>query len=107
MTRGQESEEIASQISDVKSEISDGTKPKLVPLTQKSIPTMFCLSGGDMPDVPQSPGGLLGADFSIENGRYKVTRIYDNENWNPDLRSPLSTPGALARFRAGFLLPSC
>ena len=27
--------------------------------------------GGDMPDVPQSPGGLLGADFAIENGRYK------------------------------------
>ncbi len=50
--------------------------------------------GGDMPEVPQSPGGLLGADFSIENGRYKVNRIYDNESWNPDLRSPLSTPGA-------------
>jgi tricorn protease len=50
--------------------------------------------GGDMPDVPQSPGGLLGADFAIENGRYKVTRIYDNENWNPDLRSPLAVPGA-------------
>jgi tricorn protease len=50
--------------------------------------------GGDMPDVPQSPGGLLGADFAIENGRYKVTRIYDNESWNPDLRSPLSSPGA-------------
>jgi tricorn protease len=50
--------------------------------------------GGDMPEVPQSPGGLLGADFAVENGRYKVTRIYDNENWNPDLRSPLSSPGA-------------
>src|SRR6266404_2091586 len=50
--------------------------------------------GGDMPEVPQSPGGLLGADFAIENGRYKVNRIYDNESWNPDLRSPLSTPGA-------------
>lgn len=50
--------------------------------------------GGDMPDVPQSPGGLLGADFAIENGRYKVTRIYDNESWNPELRSPLATPGA-------------
>jgi len=50
--------------------------------------------GGDMPEVPQSPGGLLGADFSIENGRYKVNRIYDNESWNPELRSPLSTPGA-------------
>src|SRR5689334_9581590 len=50
--------------------------------------------GGDMPSVPQSAGGLLGADFAIENGRYKVTRIYDNESWNPDLRSPLATPGA-------------
>jgi len=50
--------------------------------------------GGDMPDVPQVQGGLLGADFAIENGRYKVARIYDNENWNPDLRSPLAVPGA-------------
>jgi tricorn protease len=50
--------------------------------------------GGDMPSVPQQVAGLLGADFAIENGRYKVTRIYDNESWNPDLRSPLATPGA-------------
>ncbi|HYK21843.1 MAG TPA: PDZ domain-containing protein [Pyrinomonadaceae bacterium] len=50
--------------------------------------------GGDMPNVPPVVGGLLGADFAIENGRYKVTRIYDNESWNPDLRSPLATPGA-------------
>ena len=50
--------------------------------------------GGDMPTVPQVVGGLLGADFTIENGRYKVTRIFDNESWNPDLRSPLATPGA-------------
>ncbi len=52
--------------------------------------------GGDMPEVPNSPGGLLGADFAIENGRYKITRIFDNESWNPDLRSPLATPGANA-----------
>ena len=50
--------------------------------------------GGDMPDVPQFAGGLLGADFAIENGRYKMTRIYDNESWNPDLRAPLAAPGA-------------
>src|SRR4029077_18794592 len=50
--------------------------------------------GGDMPGVPQVQGGLLGADFAIENGRYRVTRIYDNENWNPELRSPLAVPGA-------------
>jgi tricorn protease len=47
-----------------------------------------------MPSVPPVVGGLLGADFEIDNGRYKVARIYDNESWNPDLRSPLATPGA-------------
>jgi tricorn protease len=50
--------------------------------------------GGEMPDVPPVQGGLLGADFTIENGRYKVARIYDNESWNPELRSPLASPGA-------------
>jgi tricorn protease len=49
--------------------------------------------GGDMPATPTSSGGLLGADFAIDNGRYKITRIYDNESWNPDLRAPLATPG--------------
>jgi tricorn protease len=49
--------------------------------------------GGDMPGVPAPAGGLLGADFTIENGRYRIARIYDNENWNPDLRAPLSAPG--------------
>ncbi|HEY6231147.1 MAG TPA: PDZ domain-containing protein [Pyrinomonadaceae bacterium] len=50
--------------------------------------------GGDMPEVPTAQGGLLGADFAIENGRYRVTRIYDNESWNPELRAPLAAPGA-------------
>ncbi len=51
--------------------------------------------GGAMPEVPQQgPGcGLLGADFVIDGGRYKITRIYDNESWNPDLRAPLAAPG--------------
>jgi tricorn protease len=49
--------------------------------------------GGDLPDVPNSPGGLLGADFAVESDRYKITRIYDNESWNPDLRAPLHAPG--------------
>ncbi len=49
--------------------------------------------GGDMPEVPQSPGGLLGADFVVEGGRYKIARIYANESWNPELRAPLAAPG--------------
>lgn len=49
--------------------------------------------GGAMPEVPTNPGGLLGADFTIENGRYKIAKIYDGESWNPDLRAPLAGPG--------------
>jgi tricorn protease len=49
--------------------------------------------GGAMPEVPTANGGLLGADFTIENGRYKIARIYDGESWNPELRAPLAAPG--------------
>ncbi|HTM33295.1 MAG TPA: PDZ domain-containing protein [Vicinamibacterales bacterium] len=49
--------------------------------------------GGAMPDVPPSRGGLLGADFIIEGGRYKIARIYHGESWNPELRAPLAGPG--------------
>ncbi len=49
--------------------------------------------GGAMPDVPDDPAGLLGADFAIESGRYRITRIYDNESWNPELKAPLAAPG--------------
>ena len=37
--------------------------------------------------------GLLGADLALENGRYRITRILTGENWNPELRAPLSAPG--------------
>ena len=50
-------------------------------------------SGGDFPDVASVPGGLLGADYAIENGFFKIIKIYTGENWNPDLISPLSGAG--------------
>jgi tricorn protease len=49
--------------------------------------------GGDTPEVQSVSIGLLGADVEIEGDRYRITRIYDGENWNPDLRAPLSGPG--------------
>lgn len=52
--------------------------------------------GGDMPEVPEDRGGLLGADFTIDQGRYRIARIYDNESWNPELKAPLAEPGVKA-----------
>ena len=39
------------------------------------------------------PVGLLGADYEIVNGFYRIKRIYSGLNWNPDLRAPLTEPG--------------
>jgi tricorn protease len=50
-------------------------------------------SPGDVPSEDAVSVGLLGADFAIENGRYRIKKIYTGENWNPDLRAPLSAPG--------------
>jgi tricorn protease len=54
--------------------------------------------GGDARITPKSvPGGLLGADYSIENGRYRLKKIYGGLNWNPELRAPLTEPGVNAK----------
>ena len=53
--------------------------------------------GGDEPDVDRVPVGLLGADYEIADERYRITRIYHGENWNPGLQAPLSGPGIDAR----------
>jgi tricorn protease len=37
--------------------------------------------------------GLLGADYDVENNRYRFKKIYNGENWNPQLRAPLTQPG--------------
>lgn len=48
---------------------------------------------GDVPGEDPVPVGLLGADFAVENGHYRIRKIYTGENWNPELQAPLSAPG--------------
>src|SRR2546426_2581144 len=61
-------------------------------LGEITVGHMF-VGGGDFPKAPEVKGGLLGADYKITNGRYQFSRIYNGENWNPDLRAPLTQPG--------------
>ena len=52
------------------------------------------VGGGDYRSEPATvPGGLLGADYAIENGRYRFAKVYGGLNWNPELRAPLTEPG--------------
>ncbi len=52
------------------------------------------VGGGDFPEAPpRVAGGLLGADYAVENGRYRFKKVYGGLNWSPELRSPLTEPG--------------
>jgi tricorn protease len=52
--------------------------------------------GGTIPHPSRVPGGLLGADYAIVNGRYRIERIYTGEHWNPQAHAPLAEPGVKA-----------
>ncbi|SNR43954.1 tricorn protease [Maribacter sedimenticola] len=51
------------------------------------------VSGGDMPKINEVPVGLLGADFNVVDGYYRIEKIYTGEKWNPNIRAPLAMPG--------------
>ncbi|MDM1047378.1 S41 family peptidase [Sphingobacterium hotanense] len=48
---------------------------------------------GDEPSAPSVSTGVLGADYAIENNRYKIKRIYNRMDWNPEFKAPLAEPG--------------
>ncbi|MEO8432485.1 MAG: PDZ domain-containing protein [Acidobacteriota bacterium] len=54
--------------------------------------------GGDQfAEATAVPGGLLGADYAVENGRFRFRKVYGGLNWNPELRAPLTEPGVNVR----------
>jgi tricorn protease len=53
----------------------------------------FVAGGDERLDRDDLPGGLLGADFEIANGRYRFAKVFGGLNWNPTLRAPLTAPG--------------
>lgn len=65
-------------------------------LGELCIGHMF-IEGGDSPETKRVKGGLLGADYTFENGRYRLARVYDGEQWNPGLFAPLAQPGVNAK----------
>jgi tricorn protease len=40
---------------------------------------------------------MLGADFALENGAYRIARIIDGAAWDSEVRSPLRQPGITVR----------
>ena len=61
-------------------------------LSYLSVGHMF-VRGGAEPEMQKISVGLLGADYSVTHGRYRFSKIYSGENWNPQLQAPLTQPG--------------
>ncbi|MBN1876978.1 MAG: PD40 domain-containing protein [Anaerolineae bacterium] len=51
------------------------------------------VGGGDVPGPQPVKCGLLGADYEIVDGYYRIRRVYEGQNWHPELRAPLTEPG--------------
>jgi tricorn protease len=53
--------------------------------------------GESFDEAKPIPGGLLGADYVVDHGRYRFEKVYGGLNWNPSLRAPLTEPGVNVR----------
>jgi tricorn protease len=49
--------------------------------------------GGDVGDEPHATLGLLGCDYELGDGAWKIARILEGAAWDTDARGPLSQPG--------------
>jgi tricorn protease len=54
------------------------------------------VSGGDIENERPTGVGLLGADFTVKNGQYRIEHIYRGDRWNPFLVGPLAAAGVKA-----------
>jgi tricorn protease len=50
--------------------------------------------GGDVEEVPDVSGGMLGVDFELHNGAYRIAKIYAGARWDVDARNPLREAGS-------------
>ncbi len=49
--------------------------------------------GGDTEPTPSVSVGMPGCDFALENGAYRIKRIYRGADWDADAVGPLAQPG--------------
>ncbi|HEX5735598.1 MAG TPA: PDZ domain-containing protein [Blastocatellia bacterium] len=65
-----------------------------------SVGHAYMSNSGDTEKLPPAVSvGLLGADFELKGGAYRITKIYEGARWDTNARGPLSQPGV--KVKAG------
>ncbi|MBN8730424.1 MAG: PD40 domain-containing protein [Acidobacteria bacterium] len=61
-------------------------------LGELSVGHLSVGGGEQRSEVREAAAGLLGADYHVEEGRYRFARILRGENWNQEVVAPLAQP---------------
>ncbi len=62
-------------------------------ISELNVGHAYVRGGGDYESSPEVSVGLLGADYELANGAYRIARIIEGGPWDADARGPLSQPG--------------
>lgn len=62
-------------------------------ISELNVGHAYARGGGDLEETPRLSVGLLGADFALDGGAYRITKIYRGAPWDLDARGPLAVPG--------------
>ncbi len=62
-------------------------------ISELNVGHTYARTGGDMEKPESVSVGLLGADYELHDGAYRIVKIYEGGPWDVDARGPLSQPG--------------
>jgi tricorn protease len=62
-------------------------------ISELNVGHAYVRGGGDYDKEPDVSVGMLGADFELKDGAYRIARIIEGGPWDADARGPLSQPG--------------
>lgn len=62
-------------------------------ISELNVGHAYAREGGDLEATPNVSVGMLGADYELHDGAYRITKIYQGGPWDVDARGPLSQPG--------------
>jgi len=61
-------------------------------IAELNVGHAYARGGGDSEDPERIPVGMLGCDFTLDNGAFRIDKIYEGGVWDVAARGPLSQP---------------
>jgi tricorn protease len=62
-------------------------------ISELNVGHAYLWQQGDVEEPPKMSVGMLGIDFALQNGAYRIARLAEGGPWDVDARNPLQEPG--------------